>query len=126
MRILGITIPEKRHLEYALTVIYGVGLSRAQSILDELKIDRYATVPDLSEGDEARIRELVESFTLEGDLRRGVAQNIKRLKDIGSYRGGRHSRMLPSRGQRTKTNNRTRRGNKRTTMGSGRVTVSKT
>ena len=126
MRVLGITIPENKHLEYALTTLYGVGLSRSRGLLDSLNIPRNGRVADLSAKDEAKLREAIESHTLEGDLRRSVAQNIKRLKDIGSYRGGRHSRGLPCRGQRTKTNNRTIRGNKRTTMGSGRVTVSKT
>ena len=126
MRILGITIPEKKHLEYALTTLHGVGLSRAQAVLDELKIDRKKKVADIDEAAETKIREKIESFVLEGDLRRSVAQNVKRLKDIESYRGGRHSRGLPSRGQRTKSNNRTLRGNKVATMGSGRVKVSKT
>jgi small subunit ribosomal protein S13 len=126
MRIFGITIPDEKQAQYGLTVIYGIGLSRAQSLLDEAGISRDAKIKDVSEADEQKLRELIEKLTLEGDLRREVSQNIKRLIDINSYRGGRHTRNLPVRGQRTKTNNRTRRGNKRTTMGSGKLKVSKT
>ncbi len=126
MRIFGITIPEDKQIQYALTNIYGVGLSRSQSILDEAGVPRDTKTKDISEADEKKIRDLIEGYTLEGDLRREQAQNVKRLIDIDSYRGGRHSRSLPSRGQRTKTNNRTRRGNKRSTMGSGKIKVSKT
>ncbi len=126
MRIFGITIPDEKQAQYGLTVIYGIGLSRAQSLLDEAGIPRDAKIKDVSEADEQKLRELIEKLTLEGDLRREVSQNIKRLIDINSYRGGRHTRNLPVRGQRTKTNNRTRRGNKRTTMGSGKLKVSKT
>lgn len=126
MRIFGITIPDEKQAQYGLTVIYGIGLSRAQSLLDEAGIPRDAKIKDVSEADEQKLRELIENLTLEGDLRREVSQNIKRLIDINSYRGGRHTRNLPVRGQRTKTNNRTRRGNKRTTMGSGKLKVSKT
>jgi len=121
MRILGITIPENKQLQYALTVIYGIGLSRAQSILDEAGIKRDLKTKDLTTDQEKKIRDIIEKFTLEGDLKRKVSQDIKRLIDIGSYRGGRHTRKLPVRGQRTKTNNRTRRGNKRVTMGSGKI-----
>ena len=126
MRIFGITIKDEKQAQYALTDIYGIGLSRAQSLLDEAGIDRDTKTKDISEADEKKLRELIESLTLEGDLRREKSQNVKRLIDINSYRGGRHSRGLPSRGQRTKTNNRTRRGNKRSTMGSGKIKVSKT
>lgn len=126
MRIFGITIPDEKQAQYGLTVIYGIGLSRAQSILDQAGVTRDTKIKDISETDEQKIRELIEQLTLEGDLRREVSQNIKRLIDINSYRGGRHTRNLPVRGQRTKTNNRTRRGNKRSTMGSGKIKVSKT
>lgn len=126
MRIFGITIPDEKQAQYALTEIYGIGLSRAQSLLDEAGIARDTKTKDISEADEKKLRELIEALTLEGDLRRVKSQNIKRLIDIDSYRGNRHSRSLPSRGQRTKTNNRTRRGNKRSTMGSGKIKVSKT
>ena len=126
MRIFGITIPDEKQAQYALTVIYGIGLSRAQDLLDQAGIPRDAKTKDVSEADEKKLRELIEDLTLEGDLRREKSQNVKRLIDIDSYRGGRHTRGLPSRGQRTKTNNRTRRGNKRSTMGSGKIKVSKT
>jgi small subunit ribosomal protein S13 len=121
MRIFGITIPDDKQIQYALTVIYGIGLSRAQSILDEAGVKRDTKTKDVTEAQEKKIREIIETFTLEGDLRRQVSQDVKRLIDIDSYRGGRHSRKLPARGQRTKTNNRTRRGNRRVTMGSGKI-----
>lgn len=121
MRIFGITIPDNKQMQYSLSVLYGIGLSRAQSILDEAGVARDIKTKDVSEADEKKVRDIIEALTLEGDLRRQVSQDIKRLIDIDSYRGGRHSRRLPVRGQRTKTNNRTRRGNRRVTMGSGRT-----
>lgn len=126
MRILGITIPDNKQLQYGLTAVYGIGLSRSQAILKELNIDPIKKGKDVSTDEENQIRKAIETFTLEGDLRREKSHNIKRLKDIQSYRGDRHARNLPSRGQRTKTNSRTVRGNKRMTAGSGRVKVSKT
>lgn len=126
MRILGINIPENKRLEYALTAVYGIGLSRAQSVLKQIGIDAGVRASALSTEDEQKIRTAIEGMTLEGDLRREVSQTIKRLKDIGSFRGARHSHGLPVRGQRTKTNSRTVRGNKRSTMGSGRRKVEKT
>lgn len=125
MRISGITLPNKR-LAYALTALYGIGLSRAQFICKEAKVDPAMRANDLTPEDENKIRGVVENFKLEGDLKREVAGNIKRLKDIGTYRGSRHARRLPARGQRTKTNSRTVRGNVRKTMGSGRRKVEKT
>ena len=125
MRISGITIPNKR-LTYALTEIYGIGQSRAQKICAQAKIDRMKKADDLTPEEENNIRRLVEVFKVEGDLKRKVSGNIKRLKDIGAYRGLRHTRHLPVRGQRTKTNSRTVRGNVRKTMGSGRRKVEKT
>ncbi len=125
MRISGITLPNKR-IEFALTALYGIGVSRAQQICKQVGIDVATRANDLTPEDENKIRAVVETFTLEGDLKREVAGNIKRLKDIGSYRGSRHSRRLPARGQRTKTNSRTVRGNVRKTMGSGRRKVEKT
>ena len=125
MRISGITIPENKHLEYGLTAVHGIGLSRAQAILNELKISPTKKVPDLSTEEENTLREKVESFTIEGELKREISSNIKRLKDIQSYRGMRHSRRLPARGQRTKTNARTLKGVKKT-MGSGRRKLEKT
>ncbi len=120
MRILGITIPDTKRLPIALTEIYGIGRSRALHILKEAKIDTSLKSTDLTVDQENEIRKIIESFRIEGDLRREVASNIKRLKDIKAYRGIRHARKLPSRGQRTKTNSRTLRGNVRKTMGSGR------
>lgn len=125
MRISGITIPNKR-VPYALTALHGIGLSRAKAILTAAKIDFTKKADDLTADEENAIRRELEGLKLEGDLKREVAQNIKRLKDIGSYRGSRHSKGLPVRGQRTKTNSRTRRGNVRKTMGSGRRKVEKT
>ncbi|MHB8652133.1 MAG: 30S ribosomal protein S13 [Minisyncoccota bacterium] len=126
MRILGITLPEQKRMEIALTAIYGIGRSAAHGILDDAKID-YATKPkDLTIEQENTIRKLIEHIKVEGDLRREIASNIKRLKDIKCYRGTRHMRHLPVRGQRTKTNSRTVRGNVRKTMGSGRRKVEKT
>ncbi len=123
MRIFGITIPDNKQVQYGLTVLYGIGLSRAQSILDDAGVAHDTKTKDISEKDEKKLRDIIETLTLEGDLRRQVSQDVKRLIDIESYRGGRHSRRLPARGQRTKTNNRTRRGNRRVTMGSGRTKV---
>lgn len=125
MRISGINIPDNKRLEYALTAIYGIGLARARQILAEAKIEAGRKSPDLKAEEENKIRKAVEEYKIEGELKREVAGNIKRLKDIKSYRGSRHSRGLPSRGQRTKTNSRTRRGNVRKTMGSGKRKVEK-
>jgi small subunit ribosomal protein S13 len=120
MRILGITIPDTKRLDVALTSLYGVGRQRAQYILNKAKVDPSIKAKDLSVEQENDIRKIIESFTIEGDLKREVASNIKRHKDIKTYRGMRHARKLPVRGQRTKTNSRTVRGNVRKTMGSGR------
>ena len=128
MRILGITIPEDKRLEIGLTAVYGIGRPRAHEILDEAGVDRGLKPKDVSSVDENKIRSIVENFDLkvEGDLKREVSLNIKRLKDIRAYRGIRHERHLPARGQGTKTNSRTVRGNVRKTMGSGRHKVEKT
>ena len=112
-------------MEIALTALYGIGRSRAQSILDEAKIGYGVKAKDITPEQENVIRKIVESVKVEGDLKREVSGNIKRLKDIKSYRGTRHQRGLPSRGQRTKTNSRTRRGNTRKTMGTGRKVADK-
>lgn len=125
MRISGITIPDEKQLPYALTAVYGIGLSRAHDILDELSIPRTKKAAELTTEEESAIREKVEAFTIEGELRRQISANIKRLKDIGSYRGSRHSKRLPARGQRTRTNARTLKGVKKT-MGSGRRKLEKT
>lgn len=127
IRIAGITIPSDKRVEIALTYIYGVGLSRSQKILRALEIDPNTKAKDLTDDQANALREQIEKKHLvEGDLRREVASNIKRLKEIGCYRGLRHSKNLPVRGQRTKTNSRTVRGNKRSTMGSGKVKAQKT
>ena len=126
MRIFGTTLPEKKRLEIALTVFYGIGRPRAKKILAEAGVNFGKKPKDLSVEEEGRIRKIVESIKLGGDLKREVGSNIKRLKDIKAYRGVRHQRRLPVRGQRTKTNSRTVRGNVRKTMGSGRRKVEKT
>ncbi len=125
MRILGINIPENKRLEIGLTAVYGVGRTRAREILQKAKVDFGKKPKDIKTDEENAIRKLVEEYKVEGDLKRKIASDIKRLKDIKSYRGTRHLRGLPARGQRTKTNSRTRRGNVRKTMGSGKRTVEK-
>lgn len=121
VRIAGINIPDNKRIEVALTYIYGIGLSTSQKILKELSIDVDTRTKDLASEDANRLREVIEKkFRVEGELRHIVKSNIKRLKEIGCYRGTRHQKGLPSRGQRTKTNTRTVRGNTRKTMGSGR------
>ena len=125
MRIAGITIPNKRVL-YALMSLHGIGKSRAEYICAQAKIDPTKMADELTAEEENEVRRVVENFKLEGDLKREVSGNVKRLKDIGSYRGSRHAKRLPARGQRTKTNSRTIRGNVRKTMGSGRRKVEKT
>ncbi len=126
MRIAGITIPDNKQLAIALTEVYGVGRTRARSVLAQVGVPETKKAPELSADEEQKIRTLIESFTIEGDLRRDVAGNIKRLKDIKAYRGTRHMKGLPARGQRTKTNSRTVRGNTRKTMGSGKRKLEKT
>lgn len=126
MRIAGVTIPDNKQLAYALPLIFGIGPTRAKDILAKANIDPTREGKDLSETEEKTIRELAESYLIEGELRREIGQNVKRLKDIGSKRGSRHARRLPVKNQRTKTNSRTVRGNTRKTMGSGRRTLEKT
>ena len=126
MRILGITIPENKRLEIGLTSIYGIGRMTAKKILTQTSVDFGARPATITPEQEAEIRKEIESRKVEGDLKRIVTGNIKRLKDIKSYRGTRHARRLPSRGQRTKTNSRTIRGNVRHTMSSGRRKTEKT
>lgn len=125
MRILGITIPEDKRLEIGLTTLYGVGRSRARTILNSAGVPLGLKAKDAGVEEENKIRSIIETITLEGDLKREVAGNVKRLKDIKAYRGVRHMRGLPVRGQRTKTNSRTRRGNVRKTMGTGRKIAEK-
>jgi small subunit ribosomal protein S13 len=125
MRISGITLPNKR-LPYALATLYGVGIPLGRTLCAQAKVDPEKRADELTADEETALRRVLEVLTLEGDLKREISQNIKRLKDIGSYRGSRHAKGLPVRGQRTKTNSRTRRGNVRKTMGSGRRKVEKT
>jgi small subunit ribosomal protein S13 len=120
-RIAGVNIPENKRIEIALTYIYGVGRVLSKRVLDELKIDINKRAKDLTAKEVNDLKDLIEkNYKIEGDLRRQVMINVKRLKDIGAWRGLRHIKGLPVRGQRTKTNNRTVRGNVRKTMGSGR------
>ena len=125
MRILGITLPENKRIEIGLTVLYGIGRPLAHTILDKAKVSHGLKPKDLTVEQENTIRKIIESYKIEGDLKREVAGNIKQLKDIKTYRGSRHVRGLPSRGQRTKTNSRTRRGNVRHTMASGKKAADK-
>src|SRR5574337_1958541 len=115
-RIAGINIPVQKHIVIALTSIYGVGLPTAKKICDAVNIEQSTKVSNLSENDIEKIRSAVANYAVEGDLRREVAMNIKRLVDIGSYRGMRHKKGLPVRGQRTRTNARTRKGRKVSVM----------
>ncbi len=126
MRISGINLPENKRLEIALTAVYGVGRPRAKAILEKIGLDFGMRTTELTPEQENLIRREIELFKTEGDLKRETQQNIKRLKDIKAYRGVRHTRHLPARGQRTKTNSRTVRGNVRRTMGSGRRKTEKT
>lgn len=119
MRILGINIPDNKRLEIGLTALYGVGRSRPHDILTKAKVEYSIKSKDLTVDQENDIRKIVEAYKIEGDLKREISGNIKRLKDIKSYRGSRHTKRLPARGQRTKTNARTLKGAKKT-MGSGR------
>jgi len=127
LRIAGVNVPDEKRVEISLTYIYGIGSSVAVKILDALEISRDKRTKDLSDDEQNKIREYVEKkIRIEGELKHEVRSNVKRLKEIGAYRGVRHQRGLPVRGQRTKTNNRTVRGNVRKTMGSGRVKTEKT
>lgn len=128
IRIAGVTLPDNKRAVIGLTAIYGIGKSRSAEILKELNISEDVKIKDLTSGEEQKIREKIESaFKIEGELRREVAMNVKHHKDIGTWRGQRHTRHLPVRGQRTKTNSRTVRGNVRKTAGSGRkATAEKT
>jgi small subunit ribosomal protein S13 len=117
-RVAGVDLPREKRVEIALTYIYGIGLTRSKEILARTGINPDTRVKNLSEGDQSTLREAVEkTYKVEGDLRSEVGQNIKRLMDIGAYRGLRHRRGLPVRGQRTKTNARTRKGPRKTVAG---------
>jgi len=116
-RIAGIDIPREKRVEVALTYIYGIGLTRAKTILNQAGVNPDIRVKDLDDGDVQKLRGATESFTLEGDLRRQEGMALKRLQDIGCVRGRRHRMSLPVRGQRTRTNARTRRGSRKTVAG---------
>ena len=126
MRISGITIPDNKQLEFGLTAIYGVGRSTSVKILKEAGVSPLKKPTEISADEENNIRKIIEGMKTEGTLKREISANVKRLKDIKAYRGNRHMRKLPVRGQRTKTNSRTVRGNVRKTMGSGKRKLEKT
>ncbi|HRZ95197.1 MAG TPA: 30S ribosomal protein S13 [Candidatus Moranbacteria bacterium] len=127
LRIVGINIPDDKRIAVSLTYIYGIGASTASKILGELEISESKRTKELSEEEQNKIRNYIEKrVKVEGELKHEIRGNIKRLKEVGVYRGIRHQRGLPVRGQRTKTNTRTVRGNIRRTMGSGRVKTEKT
>lgn len=121
VRIAGVLIPNEKRVEIALTYIFGIGLTASKKIIKTAGVNPDTRVKDLSESEVNKLREIIEKqHKVEGDLKRDIFSNVKRLKEISCYRGSRHARGLPSRGQRTKTNSRTVRGNVRKTMGSGR------
>jgi small subunit ribosomal protein S13 len=125
-RIAGVDLPRDKRVEISLTYIYGIGRSRSNEILDETGINPDTRVRNLTEAETGRLREFIDrNYRVEGDLRREVGQNIGRLKEIGSYRGMRHRRGLPVRGQRTRTNARTRKGPRKTVPGRGRRRMGK-
>ena len=125
MRIAGINIPDNKKIEYALPYIYGVGLPSSRKIIKQAQVDPNKRAKDLTQVEVNRVREIIEKgYKIEGDLRREIMANIKGHRELKTYRGLRHMRGLPVRGQRTKTNSRTRRGNVRKTMGSGRKPAS--
>lgn len=126
MRIAGITLPDNKRMEIALTAVFGIGRPKAHTILKAAGVDFGKKPPALSANEEAAIRREIEKSVIEGDLRRQVSMNIKHHKDINSYRGTRHMKKLPVRGQRTRTNTRTVRGNVRKTMTSGKRKLEKT
>ncbi len=126
MRISGITIPDNKRLEFGLTAIYGLGRSTSVKILKEAGVSELKKPSEISADEENAIRKIIEGMKTEGTLKREISANVKRLKDIKAYRGNRHMRKLPVKGQRTKTNSRTVRGNVRKTMGSGKRKLEKT
>lgn len=123
-RIAGVNLPKGKRIEIALTYVYGIGRSTSKKLLNDLKINLDTKVENLTPEEEQRIRDNVAKLVTEGDLRRQVGDDVKRIQEIGTYRGFRHRRRLPVRGQRTKTNARTKRGKKRT-MGSGKLKITK-
>lgn len=126
-RISGVTIPDEKQVQISLTYLFGIGPKFAQDILAEAKIDPTVRTKNLTDAEIARIQDIINAnYTIEGELQRVITGNIKRLRDIKAYRGERHARNLPSRGQRTKTNARTRRGKKLTVGGTAKKAPSKT
>jgi small subunit ribosomal protein S13 len=126
-RISGVTIPSEKQIQISLTYVYGIGLKTSQDILQKAKVEPTVRVKDLTDDEVSRIQDIINGeLVVEGELQRIVTGNIKRLKDINSYRGLRHKQNLPSRGQRTKTNARTRRGKKTTVGGTAKKVASKT
>jgi small subunit ribosomal protein S13 len=126
-RIAGVTLPSNKRVDIALQYIYGIGATTAMEILNKTGVAPEVRVKDLTEDQATKLRDMIEKqYRVEGELRREVLSNIKRLKEIGAYRGNRHIKGLPVRGQRTKTNSRTIRGNVRKTMGSGKRKLEKT
>ncbi len=121
MRVAGIILPDQKRIEIALTYIFGIGITRSRTILEKAGIDVNIKVKDITEAQEGKIRDLLQQYNLEGDLRRQIQLNVKRHMDIGSYRGTRHKKRLPVRGQRTKTNSRSGRGRKRQTVANKKV-----
>lgn len=127
LRIAGFVLPQQKKIEYALPYLYGIGLPLSRKILEAVRIDPHTRTKDLSENEGNKLREYIEKqYRVEGDLRREIQGNIKHHKEISDYRGLRHIKKLPVRGQRTKTNSRTVRGNKRVTMMSGKRMLTKT
>ncbi|PIS42083.1 MAG: 30S ribosomal protein S13 [Candidatus Kerfeldbacteria bacterium CG08_land_8_20_14_0_20_40_16] len=123
-RIAGVTLPKEKRIEIALTYVFGIGKTLSNKILKDTDINPDARTKDLTPEEVNKLREVIEkNYKVEGELKREILTNIKRLKEIGSYRGDRHSKNLPVRGQSTKTNSRTVRGNVRKTVGSGRKTA---
>ncbi len=121
VRIVGVNIPDNKQIKYALTYIYGIGLSSSEKVLSETKIDSLRKASDLKTEELNLLKEIIEkNYKIEGNLKRKIMLEVKRLKDIGSWRGSRHTKKLTVRGQRTKTNSRTVRGNARRTVGSGK------
>lgn len=121
VRIAGITLPQNKRIEIALTYIYGIGATRSKKLLELAKMDPNRRTDSITDAEANNLREIIENnYKVEGELKRSVLMNIKRLKEINTYRGNRHTHNLPTRGQRTKTNSRTAHGNVRRTMGSGR------
>src|SRR5438105_2955479 len=113
-RIIGVELPNEKRTDIGLTYIYGIGRTNVQQVLVEAKVDPAKRIKDLSEEEVGRLQKAVEKFTVEGDLKRQISQNIRRLEEIGTYRGLRHRRGLPARGQRTRSNARTKRGKRKT------------